>query len=288
MTSPLSVQEQETHVLLTMDDGKANALSFAMLDALNEGLDAAAATGKVVVIAGRPGRFSAGFDLSVMGEGGEAMYRLLKQGADTSARLLAFDTPVILAVTGHAMAMGALICLSADYRLGVAGNFKLGLNEVTIGMTLPWFGIELARARLQETALTEAVALARIYDPETAREVGYLDEVVSEEEFSERLAGLAQQFSALNMSSTSMRWRRRSAGRCGRCRTGPSARPRCRPRSHRGQAGVAVAAGLGSVLAEVASSDLAAAAGALAEAEQGVELVLLDALEALLAAALAR
>jgi enoyl-CoA hydratase len=201
MTSPLSVQEQETHVLLTMDDGKANALSFAMLDALNEGLDAAAATGKVVVIAGRPGRFSAGFDLSVMGEGGEAMYRLLKQGADTSARLLAFDTPVILAVTGHAMAMGALICLSADYRLGVAGNFKLGLNEVTIGMTLPWFGIELARARLQETALTEAVALARIYDPETAREVGYLDEVVSEEEFSERLAGLAQQFSALNMTA---------------------------------------------------------------------------------------
>jgi enoyl-CoA hydratase len=184
-----------------MDDGKANALSFAMLDALNEGLDAAAATGKVVVIAGRPGRFSAGFDLSVMGEGGEAMYRLLKQGADTSARLLAFDTPVILAVTGHAMAMGALICLSADYRLGVAGNFKLGLNEVTIGMTLPWFGIELARARLQETALTEAVALARIYDPETAREVGYLDEVVSEEEFSERLAGLAQQFSALNMTA---------------------------------------------------------------------------------------
>jgi enoyl-CoA hydratase len=201
MTSPLSVQEQETHVLLTMDDGKANALSFAMLDALNEGLDAATATGKVVVIAGRPGRFSAGFDLSVMGEGGEAMYRLLKQGADTSARLLAFDTPVILAVTGHAMAMGALICLSADYRLGVAGNFKLGLNEVTIGMTLPWFGIELARARLQETALTEAVALARIYDPETAREVGYLDEVVSEEEFSERLAGLAQQFSALNMTA---------------------------------------------------------------------------------------
>jgi enoyl-CoA hydratase len=201
MTSPLSVQEQETHVLLTMDDGKANALSFAMLDALNEGLDAAAATGKVVVIAGRPGKFSAGFDLSVMGEGGEAMYRLLKQGADTSARLLAFDTPVILAVTGHAMAMGALICLSADYRLGVAGNFKLGLNEVTIGMTLPWFGIELARARLQETALTEAVALARIYDPETAREVGYLDEVVSEEQFSERLAGLAQQFSALNMTA---------------------------------------------------------------------------------------
>lgn len=201
MTSPLSVQEQETHVLLTMDDGKANALSFAMLDALNEGLDAAAATGKVVVIAGRPGKFSAGFDLSVMGEGGEAMYRLLQQGADTAARLLAFDTPVILAVTGHAMAMGALICLSADYRLGVAGNFKLGLNEVTIGMTLPWFGIELARARLQETALTEAVALARIYDPETAREVGYLDEVVDEEGFSERLAVLTQQFSTLNMTA---------------------------------------------------------------------------------------
>jgi enoyl-CoA hydratase len=201
MNALVSAQEKETHLLITMDDGKANALSFAMLDALNEELDKAAVTGKVVVIAGRPGKFSAGFDLSVMGQGGEAMLRLLKQGAETSARLLAFDTPVILGVTGHALAMGALLCLSADYRLGVSGNFKLGLNEVAIGMTLPWFGIELARARLEETALTEAVALARIYDPHTARSVGYLDEVVAEDAFSGRLDALAEQFSALNMTA---------------------------------------------------------------------------------------
>ncbi|MEE4277823.1 MAG: enoyl-CoA hydratase-related protein, partial [Halieaceae bacterium] len=94
-----------------MDDGKANALSFDMLDALDKGLDAAAAAGKVVVIAGRPGKFSAGFDLAVMGAGGEAMTRLLRQGAELSKRLLTFDTPVILAVSGHALAMGALLCL---------------------------------------------------------------------------------------------------------------------------------------------------------------------------------
>ncbi|MDP5072010.1 MAG: crotonase/enoyl-CoA hydratase family protein, partial [Congregibacter sp.] len=157
MTDLVTVREEDAYVLLSMDDGKANALSFAMFEALNAGLDAAEATGKVVIIAGRPGKFSAGFDLSVMAGGGEPMLDLLRQGAELSVRLLSFSAPVILAVSGHALAMGALLCLSADYRVGMKGVYKLGLNEVAIGMTLPWFGIELARARLEETQLNHAV-----------------------------------------------------------------------------------------------------------------------------------
>ena len=142
MTQLVEVVEQESHFLLKMDDGKANAMGFDMFEQLNAGLDLAAEAGKVVVIAGRPGKFSAGFDLAVMGEGGENTLKLLRQGAEFSARLMGFDTPVVLAVSGHALAMGALTCLSADYRIGIRGDFKLGLNEVAIGMTLPWFGVE--------------------------------------------------------------------------------------------------------------------------------------------------
>lgn len=201
MSELVTVEGKDTHTQLTMDDGKANALSFAMLDALNAGLDSAAASGKPVVIAGRPGKFSAGFDLKVMAAGGEDRVRLLRQGAETAVRLLDFETPVMLAVTGHALAMGALLCLSADYRLGVRGDFKLGLNEVAIGMTLPWFGVELARARIVDTHFTQAVALARIYDPDGAAAAGYLDDVVDEAQFAPTLDFLTQGFSALDMKA---------------------------------------------------------------------------------------
>ena len=201
MSDLVTLTESESQVWLTMDDGKANALSFEMFDAINAGLDHAAETGKVLVLAGRPGKFSAGFDLKVMSGGGEPMVRLLRQGAELSIRLLSFNTPVVLAVSGHALAMGALLCLSADYRVGTRGSYKLGLNEVAIGMTLPWFGIELARSRLAPRLLSEAVGLARIYDPEAAVAVGYLDEAVVEDQLIDRTTELAQSFAALDMSA---------------------------------------------------------------------------------------
>jgi enoyl-CoA hydratase len=192
---------QPNYTLISMDDGKANALGFDMLAQLGAALDEAEQAAKVVVIAGRPGKFSAGFDLSVMSQGGDGMVQLLRAGAQLSRRLLNFPTPVVLAVSGHALAMGALVLLSADYRVGVHGTYKIGLNEVAIGMTLPYFGVELARARLATTHLGPAVDLARIYDAAGAVEAGYLDEAVSEEDLLARATDLAAQFSTLNMEA---------------------------------------------------------------------------------------
>ena len=201
MADLVELKLQSNYTLITMDDGKANALGFDMLAQLGAELDRAEQVGKVVIIAGRPGKFSAGFDLSVMSQGGDGMLRLLRSGAELSRRLLNFPSPVVLAVSGHALAMGALLLLSADYRVGVHGTFKIGLNEVAIGMTLPYFGVELARARLATTHLGPAVDLARIYDAAAAVEAGYLDEVVSEEDLLARAEELAGQFSVLNMEA---------------------------------------------------------------------------------------
>lgn len=201
MSQLVIVTEEDLYTLVQMDDGKANALSFAMLEQLNAALDQAAQAGKVVILAGRPGKFSAGFDLSVMGQGGDAMIDLLRNGAGLSRRLLNFATPVILAVSGHALAMGALLLLSADYRIGVDGNYKLGLNEVAIGMTLPHFGVELARARLSKRHLNTAVGLAKIYEPAGAVAAGYLDEVVAEDQLLPRAKALAEQLSGLDMQA---------------------------------------------------------------------------------------
>jgi enoyl-CoA hydratase len=199
MTDLVHFSEEPRYCLIQMDDGKANALGFDMLAQLDVALDRAEQAEKVVIIAGRAGKFSAGFDLSVMGQGGDAMIDLLGQGAGISRRLLQFPTPVVLAVSGHALAMGALLLLSADYRVGARGSFKLGLNEVAIGMTLPYFGIELATARLAPTHLNAAVGLAQVYDPDAAVTAGYLDEAVDEEELLPRAVALAEQLSGLDM-----------------------------------------------------------------------------------------
>jgi enoyl-CoA hydratase len=93
------------------------------------------------------------------------------------------------------------LLLSADYRIGVQGNYKIGLNEVAIGMTLPYFGIALAKARLASTHVNKAVALAQIYDANGAVEAGYLDEAVAEEDLLPRAIEQAEQLSALNMNA---------------------------------------------------------------------------------------
>lgn len=201
MATLVEYKAEPNYTLITLDDGKANALGFEMLAQLAAALDTAEQAGKVVIICGRPGKFSAGFDLSVMGQGGDGMISLLRAGAEMSQRLLAFPAPVILAVSGHALAMGALLLLSADYRVGVHGTFKIGLNEVAIGMTLPYFGVELARARLAKTHLMAAVGLASVYNADGAVAAGYLDEAVSEEDLLPRAIALAEQFAALDMTA---------------------------------------------------------------------------------------
>jgi len=201
MTVLVECKHQDKYTLIQMDDGKANALGFEMLAQLDSALDQAGEAGKVAIICGRPGKFSAGFDLSVMGEGGDGMLKLLRSGSTISRRLLAFPTPVILAVSGHAIAMGALLTLSADYRIGVHGTYKIGLNEVAIGMTLPYFGIELARERLARTHFASAVTMAKLYDSVGAVEAGFLDEVVSEEDLVERAIAKAEQLAELDMEA---------------------------------------------------------------------------------------
>ncbi|MDJ0848768.1 MAG: crotonase/enoyl-CoA hydratase family protein, partial [Myxococcota bacterium] len=165
-----------------LDDGKANALSHTVLDALLSAFDEAEKQeARAVVLVGRPGRFSAGFDLSVVRQGPKQASDLVLKGADLAIRFYSFPAPIVLGVTGHALAMGAILCLSADERIGAEGDFKVGLNEVAIAMTLPDFGILLAQERLSRRHLQRAVNQAEIYAPQGAVDAGYLDRVVAPE-----------------------------------------------------------------------------------------------------------
>jgi len=172
--------------VLTLDDGKANAISHQLITCVESALDRAATEARSVVIVGRPGKFSAGFDLSTMMASPQSARDLVAAGARMLVKIYTHPQPVVAACTGHALAAGALLLLVADRRIGAAGAFKVGLNEVAIGLRLPVFAIELARERLSKRHFTAATVNARIYDPAGACDAGYLDDVVPEGELLER------------------------------------------------------------------------------------------------------
>jgi enoyl-CoA hydratase len=164
---------------ITMDDGKVNAFSIPMLQALHAALDRAEQDEAVVVLTGREGYFSAGFDLKVFASGDvDRVVEMLRLGATLTERILSFKTPVLAACNGHAVAAGSFVLLAADLRIGTEGSFRLGLNEVKIGLTMPWFAVELARQRLQPAAFSRAVVTAHMYGPDEALAAGFLDRVV--------------------------------------------------------------------------------------------------------------
>ncbi|MGI9609797.1 MAG: crotonase/enoyl-CoA hydratase family protein, partial [Acidimicrobiia bacterium] len=138
-----------------------------------------------------PGRFSGGFDLSVMASDVGVMQALVRSGAELLLRIWEFPRPVIIACTGHAVAAGAMFLLAADYRIGIEGDWSIGLNEIGIGMPLPVFTVELARARLDPRAFTRATLHAELYDAEGAVRAGYLDEAVPADVLLERVMAKA-------------------------------------------------------------------------------------------------
>jgi enoyl-CoA hydratase len=178
--APLPTYAVEDRVaLITLDDGKANAISTEVLICLDGLLDRALADeARALVVAGRPGRFSAGFDLAEMTESVESMRHLVVRGGRWLLRLYGFAMPTVAACTGHALAAGALTLLSCDVRIGADIDAKIGLNEVAIGMPLPRFAVELARDRLATRSFSAATITGQVYDPADATAVGFLDQVV--------------------------------------------------------------------------------------------------------------
>ena len=179
MTSKTSFEIYDGVGVLQLDDGKANAVGYDTLEAIDAALETAERDAGALVIAGREGRFSAGFDLSVIGEGPQAAQALVAAGARTAARIYGAQVPVVAACTGHALAFGAIMLLASDVRIGADIAAKIGLTEVSIGMPLPGFAVELARDRLSPRHFTAATSLATVYSPHGAAEAGYLDKVVA-------------------------------------------------------------------------------------------------------------
>ena len=203
---------------ITIDDGKLNVFSIAMLNALHGALDRAEHDGAVVLLRGRERCFSAGFDMNVFAAGPEPILEMLTLGATLAERVLSFARPVLVACSGHAIAAGTFLPLAADVRIGVDGPFQIGLNEVKIGLTVPSFAIELARGRLAPAQFDAAVVGARMYDPAGAVEAGFLDRVVAADELDSASLAAATALAELNGPAHAATKLRARAGTLGRLR----------------------------------------------------------------------
>lgn len=197
MSDSLTCERDGDVAILRLDDGKANALGPDLIASVSEALRRAADEAGAVVLTGRPGRFSAGFDLSVLKTGADAGRQLVTAGAELAVQIARHPTPVVAACTGHALAMGAVLLCAADHRIGTSGNFKIGFNEVAIGMTAPLFLLELAADRLSKRHLQRATIQAEIYGPDAAVDAGFLDAAVGPEELLPTALAHAQKLAQL-------------------------------------------------------------------------------------------
>jgi len=175
---PVTTTVEDGVAVVRFDDGKANVLSYGAVEALDRAFDRAQADADAVCLVGREGKLCAGFDLAVMTAGPEAAQGLVAAGGELLMRLYVHPQPVVVAVTGHALAAGALLVLSCDVRIGADVPAKIGLNETAIGMPLPLFALALAEDRLDRKILSRATLGAEVFDPHGAVTAGYLDRVV--------------------------------------------------------------------------------------------------------------
>lgn len=201
MSELVSYQLDDGVATLTLSNGKVNAISPDVINGFNQALDRAVRDQAIVIITGQPGILSGGYDLKVMTSSPENALSLVTQGSQLSRRMLSHPYPIIVACSGHAVAKGAFLLLSADYRIGVEGKFTIGLNEVKIGLTMHWVGIETARDRLSKAVFQRSVLNAEMFDPQGAMAAGFLDAVVAPEELMNAARAMAQQLRKINLKA---------------------------------------------------------------------------------------
>ncbi len=195
-------------MLETIDHGKVteirfarppvNALDPSLVAALDEALVEATGDARAVVLSGQPGMFSAGLDMKALLALDRAAITAFWESFFALLRRLATSpVPVIAAITGHSPAGGAVLAMFCDRRIAAEGDFKLGLNEVQVGLAMPPV-IFAGLKRLIGVREAEKMCVAgSLIGPDAAQAIGLVDEVVPVEQVVPRALAYADSLVAL-------------------------------------------------------------------------------------------
>ena len=193
----VNLKTKEDISIIQMDDGKVNVFSPDMIQNFNDILDQVPTDKGAMLITGREGMFSAGFDLKVMMSSPENAAAMVKSGFELLMRVFTFSRPVVAACSGHAIALGAFLLCSCDHRIGCKGDFKIGANELRNNMIVPTPILELAKFRLIKSHKQRALLNAEMYSIEDAVAPGYLDEVADQDKLFELAMAKAKDLATL-------------------------------------------------------------------------------------------
>ena len=172
--------------IIKLDDGKANVFSPKMIQDVNECLDKVPTESGALIISGRKGMFSAGFDLKIISAGNvQATMDMSLSGFKLLSRIFSFPRPVLAACSGHGIALGTFLLCCCDYRVGVKGDFMIGANEMRTNMVIPIPILELINHRVSSSHKYRAILGAEMYSIENGISAGLIDEVVDAENLME-------------------------------------------------------------------------------------------------------
>ena len=199
MDQPATLTQHDDVSIITLDDGKANVFSANMSNTINSLLDEVPDDRGSLLFTGRPGLFSAGFDLKTISGGDpKAALEMTTAGFKLLSRIYSFPRPVIAASSGHAIALGAFLLCCADYRLGAAGNFIVQANETRNGMAIPTPILEISKSRILKNHWYRAILNAEAYPISDSVDAGYLDEVVDPDELMSKSLEVAKDLATLS------------------------------------------------------------------------------------------
>ena len=172
--------------IITLDDGKANVFSPKMIQDVNECLDKVPTESGALIITGREGMFSAGFDSKIISAGDiQATMDMSLSGFKLLSRIFSFPRPILAACSGHGIALGTFLLCCCDYRVGVKGDFMIGANEMRTNMVIPIPILELISHRVSASHKYRAILGAEMYSIESGLEAGLIDEIVDPENLME-------------------------------------------------------------------------------------------------------
>jgi enoyl-CoA hydratase len=200
----LHMDKRDGLAWIALDDGKANAIQEELLSQLDVALDTAERDPDLsaVVLAGRDGFFSAGMDLKLLPTlPTPELHKTLTHLARTTTRLFCFPKPVVAAITGHAVAGGAVLALCCDARVAAVGTYRIGLSEVSIGIAMPSFIIGFARETLPNAMVAPMLLHGTLMEPEEALRFGVVHELSELSEVRNRAGAQARKLGELKLSA---------------------------------------------------------------------------------------
>ena len=180
MSQKATLSQTSDISIMNIDDGKVNVFSVEMIDTVNSLLKKVPKDKGALIITGRPGFFSAGFDLKTFASGDmKTIQNMAEGGYKLLETLYDFERPIVMAASGHAVGLGVFLLCCADYRIGAKGDFKMHANEVVNGMVIPSQMMALAASRILPTHLNRMFINGEAYSIKDAAQTGLLDELAN-------------------------------------------------------------------------------------------------------------